>query len=98
VPDRASLIESIFSSKDGRKIVRGLNEDDAQSFVDVIDEARFHSEIQGFEVDIYTLCTPGTIGYARPFTADPKKVYQIAVQDMWPSRAPSNRHEGARTV
>ena len=40
LPDRSSLIESVFSSKDGSETVRGLCEGDAQSFIDVIDEAR----------------------------------------------------------
>jgi len=38
VPDRSSLIESVFSSKDGSNMVRDLRGDDAQSFIDVIDE------------------------------------------------------------
>ena len=36
--DRSSLIESVFSTKDGSNMVRDLGEDDAQSFIDVIDE------------------------------------------------------------
>jgi len=35
-----SLIEAILSSNDGDEMIRCLPRDDAQTFVDVIDEAR----------------------------------------------------------
>jgi len=77
--DRASLIESVFSSKNGIKMVRGLQEDDAQSFVDVIDEARSssirHDKIPGIKIDdTFTFCTLGTVKLTRSFTTDPKKM------------------------
>lgn len=40
-PELPSLIEEIFSSKDGGNTIRCLHGDDAQTFVDVIDEVRF---------------------------------------------------------
>ena len=78
MPDRSALIESVFSTKDGIKMVRGLHEDDAQSFIDVIDEARSthprHSEIRGNQIDTFIFWTPGTIEYTRSFTTDPKEM------------------------
>ena len=38
-PERASLITVIFSTPDVVESVRGLDGDDAQTFIDVIDEA-----------------------------------------------------------
>ena len=38
-----SLIEAIFSSKDEGDAIRGLLGDDAQTFIDMIDEARYPS-------------------------------------------------------
>lgn len=50
-PELPSLIEEVFSSKDGGNIIRCLHGDDAQTFVDVIDEVRFppahHRETTG---------------------------------------------------
>ena len=78
MPDRSALIESVFSSKDGIKTVRGLHEDDAQSFIDVIDEARStpacHKEISGNEIDTFIFWTPGTIKHARSSTTHPKEM------------------------
>ena len=102
MPDRSALIESIFSNKDGIKIVRGLHEDDAQSFIDVIDEARYtlarRKEIRGNEIDTFIFWTPGTIKHTRSFTTDPKEMPQIVVQGVWSARAPSDCHEGHRPV
>ena len=39
--DLPSLIESIFSSKDQEAVVYGLQRDDAQNFIDIVDEVRF---------------------------------------------------------
>ena len=36
-----SLIEAIFSSNDEGEVIRSLPEEDAQAFIDAIDEARF---------------------------------------------------------
>lgn len=38
-----SLLETIFSSQVGKEKIRSIHGDDAQDFVDVIDQARFVS-------------------------------------------------------
>ena len=90
-----SLIEAIFSSKDEGNTIRCLTGDDAQTFVDVIDEVRstptHHCESM-IEIDIDTFCRLGT-GKARSSAMDPKDMSQIVVQDMWPPRAPSEGPE-----
>ena len=53
-----SLVEAIFSGKDESGIVRCLHGDDAQLFIDVIDEVRstfhLHREIWLIDIDIDT--------------------------------------------
>ena len=39
------------------------------------------------ETDIDAFRRPGT-GRARPFVVDPKEMYQIVIQDVWPLRTP----------
>ena len=55
------LIDAIFSSRDESDIIRRIRSgDDAQTFVDVIDEARSvlarHFQTQPINVDAYTFC------------------------------------------
>ena len=58
------LVEAVFSSKNEREIIRSLSGDNAQTFVDVIDEARctfgHHRDTRLIDVDIYTFCRLGT--------------------------------------
>jgi hypothetical protein len=55
------LVEAIFSSKDESGIARCLHGDDAQIFIDVIDEVRpvlpLHHGSQSVEIDIDVLST-----------------------------------------
>jgi hypothetical protein len=44
--ERASLIEVIFSSRSATDTVRRLQGCDAQTFVDVVDKARYHSSVR----------------------------------------------------
>ena len=64
-------------------MLRSLDENDAQSFIDVIDEARSiparRREILGAKIDTYAFYTPGTTIHTRPSTTDPKEVSQIVV-------------------
>ena len=52
------LVEVVFSSKGERDVIRCLGEDDAQTFIDVIDEARFtlpcHRDTPLTDLDIHT--------------------------------------------
>jgi len=81
-------------------MVRGLREDDAQSFIDVVDEVRsvpvHHTELRFVDIDVSVFSLPGTTGHARSFATDPKEVSQIVVPDVWTSRTCSNHHEDPR--
>ena len=54
-----SLIETAFSNADERYVIRHLHMDQAQTFIDVIDEARStfssHHETRLIEIDIDVL-------------------------------------------
>ena len=52
-PECSSLIESLFSSKDGRNAIQGLQRDDAQSFVDILDEVRPTSACRSRTIEAY---------------------------------------------
>ena len=41
----ASLIETVFSSREAINLVNHLRESDAQAFIDVVHEVRFHDSI-----------------------------------------------------
>ena len=43
--EQASIIESIFSSQKATDMVDDLQEKDAQTFIDIIHEVRYHSSI-----------------------------------------------------
>ena len=44
--ERVSLIADLFSDHDEIETLKGLNEGDAQSFIDVIDEVPVHSGVR----------------------------------------------------
>ena len=73
-------------------MVRCLCGDDAQTFIDVVDEVRSvfspHRRVLLVEIDIGTFCRPG-IRQARSFVTDPKEMSQIVVQDVRPLRTSS---------
>ena len=50
--ERISLITEIFSHRDEIKAVKRLRGDDAQSFVDVVDEVLLHSFMSGDPTDL----------------------------------------------
>lgn len=90
-----SLIEAVFSSKDASDTIRSLLGDDAQIFIDVMNEVYTAPLIIANPLtgtDIGTLCRLGS-GQARSFVTDPGEMSQIVVQDVWPPRAPSKRLE-----
>ena len=90
--DLPSLIESIFSSKDEKDVVYGLQGDDAQNFIDVIDQVRFTFtrllKNQSITIGIDTFYQLGS-WHAQPFAEDPRKVSQVVVQVMCPPRPSS---------
>ena len=69
--ERTSLITSIFSDRTQLKVVRNLLGDDAQAFIDVVDEVIHHqiSDLEGkpinFVVNLHIRCwTPWHQGSA----------------------------------
>ena len=89
-----SLIEAAFLSKDECDTIRGLLGADAQSFIDVIDEARStFFAIVNLLIEIDAFCRLGT-GQGRPFAMGPKEMSKIIVQNVWPPRIPSEGLEG----
>ena len=79
------MIEAVFSSTNEGDAIRRLCGDDAQTFIDVVDEVHsvpssFH-EIRLIEIDIGAFCRLGA-GYTRPFTTDPKEIFKVVVRDV----------------
>ena len=72
--ERVSLIVKIFSDRDQVEMVKNLCGDDAQTFVDMMDEASFGllSLTKGWHPLNSTFCRLG-IGYAC--TGDPQEVF-----------------------
>ena len=79
------MIEAVFSSTNEGDAIRRLCGDDAQTFINVVDEV--HSvpfsfyEIRLIEIDIGAFCRLG-VGWARPFTMDPKEIFKVVVWDV----------------
>lgn len=68
-------------------MIRCLSGDDAQTFVDVMDEAR-SAFTRYRETDIDIFWQPGT-GFTWSLAAGSKEVPQVVIQDMRPTRTPS---------
>ena len=91
-----SLINTILSSHDKDEMIRCLPGDDAQTFIDVMDEAR--STFTHYrETDADVFWQPGT-GFTRSLTAGSKEAPQVVIQDMWPTRAASEIFEGSHLL
>ena len=78
-----SLIEAVLSSKDGGNAIGRLRGVDAQTFVDVIDEARstftHHHEIRLIEIYVETFRQLG-VEWSMSFAAlESKEMCQITV-------------------
>ena len=88
--ERISLITTIFSDRNQIEMVRQLSGDDAQTFIDVIDEVTFYkiprSEDRPVHFDSHYCIS---LDAGRPRTTDPKEMSRIVVQDVWPPRASS---------
>ena len=74
-----SLITAIFSNRGVAEAVKRLSRDDAQAFVDVVDEVILHSSIQGKWL---TDLTPCQADIREPRTAAQEEVCKHTVQDM----------------
>ena len=80
---RISLVTAIFSNRGVAEAIKRLCEDDAQAFVDVVDEVFSHSSIQGEWHTDLTLCR---VDIGESGTAAQEEVSEHAVQDMWSPR------------
>ena len=90
-----SLIEAIFLSKDGGDTIRCLLGNDAQTFIDVIDEACpifFTIADLLIRIEIGAFCWLAT-RYARSFAIGTKQGSQIVVQGLWPPQTSSESFE-----
>ena len=83
VDNRISLIMAIFSNRNVAEAVKHLCRDDAQAFVDVVDEVLPRSSVQGEWPTDLTSCR---VDIGEPGTAVQEKVSEHAVQDMWSPR------------
>jgi len=81
-----SLIEAIFSGEEEGDAIGCLCRDDAQTFIDVIDEVRLafarRCDIPLIELDMHTFHRIGA-GQRQSFAPDQEEVPQIIVQDVW---------------
>jgi len=83
IDKRISLITAIFSDRFVAEAAKRLCKDDAQAFVDVVDEVLFftpHSSVQGKWLTGPTSCQ-ADIG--QPRTTAQEEVSEHSVQDMW---------------
>jgi len=79
IDKRISLITAIFSNRSVAEAVKRLSKDDAQAFVDVVDEVPPHSSVQrGWLTDL----TPCRVDTGEPRTAAQEEVCEHTVQDM----------------
>ena len=79
IDKRISLITAIFSNRGVAEAVKGLCRDDAQAFVDVVDEVVPHSSVQVKRLTDLTRCQVD-IGKTR--NPAQEEVSEHAVQDM----------------
>ena len=82
IDERISLITAIFSNRSVAEAVKCLCREDAQAFVDVVDEVLPQSFVQGKWLTDLTSCR---VDIGEPRTAAEEEVSEHAVQDMWSS-------------
>jgi len=83
IDKRISLITAIFSNRSVAEAVKCLCREDAQAFVDVVDEVLPHSSIRG---EWLTDLTSRRVDIGECGTAAEEEVREHAVQDMWSPR------------
>ena len=91
-----SLIEAILSSNDEGEMIRCLPGDDAQTFIDVIDEAR-STFSRYHETNINVFRQPG-IGFTWSLPVGSKEMPEAVIQDMCPTRTSSENVEGSHLL
>ena len=77
--ERASLITTIFSNRDGVKMVRNLCADDTQAFIDVIYEVRSLLP----PTDFAQTSASRRSGFGQPRSCATGEVPALFMQDMW---------------
>ena len=82
VDKHISLITAIFSNHHVAEAVKSLSREDAQAFVDVVDEVLPHSSARGKWLTDLTSCR---VDIGEPRTAAEEEVCEHTVQDMWSS-------------
>ena len=80
IDKRISLITAIFSNRGVAEAVKCLCREDAQAFVDVVDEVLSHSSVQGKWLTDLTRCQ---VDIGEPGTAAQEEVSEHTVQNMW---------------
>jgi len=83
IDKRISLITAIFSNRSVAEAVKCLSTEDAQAFVDVVDEVLPHSSIRGKWL---TDLTSRRVDIGESRTAAKEEVCEHALQDVWPPR------------
>jgi len=83
IDKRISLITAIFSNRSVAEAVKCLCKEDAQAFVDVVDEVLPHSSVHGKWL---TDLTSRRVDIGESRTAAEEEVCEHTVQDMWPPR------------
>lgn len=94
VDERIPLIMTIFSDRDEAEALKCLSGDEAQAFVDMIDEASIISAENGF---IYSAGTPALylLGVQNRHTGRPSKTcsHEVPAHFLWNLRPPSTPSE-----
>ena len=84
--ERATVIESVFSSQEATDIVGHLQERDPQTFIDVIHEVRYHSSISngvGWMTLLLTFSTISAgVGNSQLYTEYPEETRKGVIQDL----------------
>jgi len=80
IDKRISLITAIFSNRYVAEAVKYLCREDAQAFVDVVDEVLPHAFVQGKWLTDLTSCRADT---GEPGTTAQEEVSEHTLQDMW---------------
>ena len=78
MPDRISLITTIFSDRNQVDVVRNLSRDDAQSFIDVVDEVSTCARGKGWLTPTETP-TPCQLGIGQHRATDSQEVPALSV-------------------
>lgn len=77
--ERISLITAVFSDKDEIEVVQGLCKDDAQAFIDIVDEVRTSSN----QTHLLAFSLPGRSDFSSPRSCATAPVAKRFVENMW---------------